>query len=491
MNELPLPWIELALLLPMLGALWLAREDSPERARRHGLVFFAATLFCTLAASVNFYLLRSWQVADPQSLYPVLRFLGRDFLVVDELSAPLLPLTALIFLLTASATLRIKQRRFSFGWTLLSEAIVLATLACKHPWAIIGLVAVATIPPFLELRARRRPTRVFAIHMLLFIGLLILGWSVVVVTEGRPVHSMWALVPLVLAVFIRSGIVPLHCWMTDLYEHATFGTALLFTVPLTSAYLAVRLVLPIAPDWVLHSLGILSLITAVYASGMALVQREARRFFCYLFISHSALVLAGLETMSPIGLTGALSIWLSTALSLAGFGLTLRALEARQGRLSLVSFHGLYDHTKLLATCFLLSGMASVGFPGTFGFVGTELVVDSAVQTYPHFGIAVVIAAAMNGIAVVKAFFLLFTGPRHVSSVPLRSRKRELAAVLALAILILGAGLYPQPGVASRHHAALEMLRERQVRQSSGAGSNHGTYRTTDSGSPVLRSGLR
>jgi NADH-quinone oxidoreductase subunit M len=345
---------------------------------------------------------------------------------------------------------------------LLSEAIVIATLACKNPWAIIALVAAATVPPFLELRARRRPTRVFTIHMSLFVGLLVLGWSVVAATGGQPIHSMWALVPLVLAISIRSGIVPLHCWMTDLYEHATFGTSLLFTVPLTSAYIAVRLVLPIAPDWVLHSLGILSLITAVYASGMALVQREVRRFFCYLFISNSALVLAGLETMSPIGLTGALSIWLSAALSLAGFGLTLRALESRQGRLSLVRFHGLYDHTKLLAICFLLAGMASVGFPGTFGFVGTELVVDGAVQTYPHFGIAVVIAAAMNGIAVVKAFFMLFTGARHTSSVPLRSRKRELVAVLTLAVLILGAGLYPQPGVSSRHHAAIEMVRQRQ-----------------------------
>ena len=67
--------------------------------------------------------------------------------------------------------------------------------------------------------------------------------------------------------------------------------------------------------------------------GMALVQREGRRFFCYVFLSHSALVLVGVDTIArspsgradPDGLTGGLCVWLSVGLALAGFGLTLRA----------------------------------------------------------------------------------------------------------------------------------------------------------------------
>jgi NADH-quinone oxidoreductase subunit M len=233
--------------------------------------------------------------------------------------------------------------------------------------------------------------------------------------------------------------------------------------PITAAYAALRLVFPIAPDWVLQSIGLVSLATAFYAAGMALVQREARRFFCYLFLSHSALVFAGLESATTLGLTGALCLWLSVALSLAGFGLTLRALEARRGRLSLIEFHGVYEHTPALAVCFLLTGLASVGFPGTFGFVGTELLVDGAVEAYPHVGVVVTIVAALNGIAVLRAYFLLFTGTRHVSSVSLAIGRREQLAVLTLAALILGGGLMPQPGVASRHHAAAKILRARQA----------------------------
>ena len=111
--------------------------------------------------------------------------------------------------------------------------------------------------------------------------------------------------------------------------------------------------------------------------------------------------------------------------------------------------------------CFVLTGLASIGFPGTFGFVGTELLVDGVVEAYPTVGVAVVLAAAINGIAVVRAYFLLFTGTRYVSSISLEIRPRERYAVLLLAALILVGGLFPQPGVASRFGAAEQILRSR------------------------------
>src|SRR5213082_2126341 len=101
----------------------------------------------------------------------------------------------------------------------------------------------------------------------------------------------------------------------------------------------------------------LSLFTAVYAAGMATVQRDARRFFAFLFLSHASLVLVGLEfvTSHGVGLAGALCLWYSVIISLGGLGLTLRALEARFGRLTLTRFHGLYEHSRMLAIFFLLT----------------------------------------------------------------------------------------------------------------------------------------
>jgi NADH-quinone oxidoreductase subunit M len=459
MSELHLPWLELAVVVPLLGALAVSRVRDAGAARKWALLLSGLTLLLAVGAWQDFVALRGKEAQGPWGV--TARALGRDYLVVDELNAPLLALTAFLYFLTVVATPRTKVRRSSFAWALVSEAIMLATLACKEPWGIIALLAAGTLPPYFELRTRHKPTRVYVVHMALFVCLLAGGWALVE-AEGRPSPHTWlALVPLLVAVFIRTGLVPVHCWMTDLFEHATFGTALLFVTPMPGAYAAVRLLMPVSPDWALRALGMAALFTALYAAGMALVQREARRFFCYLFLSHSALVLVGMDTIAPIGLTGALCVWPSVGLALAGFGLTLRSLEGRHGRLSLADYHGLYEHTPALAVCFLLTGLTSVGFPGTFGFLGTEMLVDGAVQAYPYVGIVVVVVAALNGIAVVWAYFRLFTGARHVSAVPLGMRARERFAVLALAALILLGGLFPRPGVASRHEAALDILRER------------------------------
>jgi NADH-quinone oxidoreductase subunit M len=194
---------------------------------------------------------------------------------------------------------------------------------------------------------------------------------------------------------------------------------------------------------------------------MALIQREARRFFAYLFLSHASLVLVGLELHTPISLTGGLCLWMSVALSLGGLGLTLRALESRFGRLSLADYHGLYEHTPALAVAFLLTGLASVGFPGTLGFISAELLVDGAIEANPLLGVVLVLTSAINSIAIVRVYLLLFTGRRTHLGVSVKITLRERIAVLTLAILILGGGLYPQPGVRSRNQAAITLLEQR------------------------------
>ena len=462
MNLLHLPWLELAIAAALIGSPSVGRLKDPARAYRWGLAFTGTSFACAFMSWLAFYVGTPPALVARWSVQPY--FFGRQVLSLDVLNAPLVPTVALLHFLTAVATSRTHMRRFSFSWSLAAEAIRLATFSCTEPWSLVTLLAISTVPPYVELRNRGRPTRVYVVHMASFVGLLVVGWAIVesVGSAASGPVAWWATVPLVAAILIRCGTVPAHCWLTDWFEHASFGIALLYVTPLSGVYAAVRLVLPIGPDWVLQGIGLFSLTTAVYAAGMATIQREARRFFAHLFLSHASLVLVGLELHSELSLTGSLCLWFSVILSLGGFGLTLRALEARFGRLSLTDHHGLYEHSPALAVCFLLTGLASVGFPGTLGFISTELLVDSAVEVNPYVGVAVVAAAALNGIAVVRAYFLLFTGARHVSTVSLGIVPRERAAVLTLSALILGGGFYPQPGVTTRHLAAVEILEGRK-----------------------------
>jgi NADH-quinone oxidoreductase subunit M len=456
MNLADLPWLEASIAVMLAGALCVSQVRHPVRAYRWGRAFTGAATACAALACLSYYL-----AGMPGGL-PQERLFGKRIFELDAVNAPLVPAVALLHFLTALATARTKMRRFSFSWSLAAGAIRLATFSCTDPGVLVSLLVAGAIPPYVELLNRGSPTRVYALHMALFVGLLTGGWALF--RAGGPELSAGAAALLMAAVLVRCGTVPAHCWVTDWFAHASFGIALLALAPLAGVYAGVRLVLPLAPDWVLRGAAVASLVTAVYAAAMATVQREVRSFFAYLFLSHAALVLVGLELHSDLALTGALCLWFSVMISLGGFGLTLRALESRFGWLSLARYHGLYEHTPALAVCFLLTGLASVGFPGTLGFISTELLVDGAVSVNLYAGLAVIAAAALNGIAVVRAYFLLFTGARHVSTVSLGIGPRERAAVLALAALVLGGGLFPQPGVSTRQRAAEEILEGRRKR---------------------------
>ena len=467
MNPLHLPWLEIAILLALLGAVSVSRVRDPQWTARLGAAFTAAVLLSTVlawaASAVGVTPAESAAWSAQTYLW------GQPLFRLDGLSGPLVVVAALLHFLTALATPRTKMRRFSFSWSLFSEAIRLATFSCQEPWVLIGLLAVNTVPPVVELLNRGDSPRVYVLHIALFLGLLVLGWALVASDGSLPTQSAWAAACLLAAVLIRCGAVPTHCWLTDWFEHASFGNALLFATPLTGVYAAVRLFLPVAPDWALQVMAVVALATAVYAAGMAVVQREARRFFAYLFLSHASLVLVGLALHTPVSLAGGLCLWFAVTLSLAGFGLTLRALEARYGRLTLDDFRGLYEHSPMLAVCFLVTGLASVGFPGTLGFVSSELVVEGAIEANLLAGLAVVTTAALNGIAVVRAYFLLFTGARHFSSVSLAITARERFVLLTLTALILGGGLFPQLGVAHLYGVGEQLLRNQSTSPAPGA----------------------
>ncbi len=458
MTLLSLPWLESAICLALIGALGASRLRNPLYAWRLGQVFTGAVLACILLAWLTFTTTPSTEAGIDWSLQHCL--FGKPILKVDELNAPLIVVVALLHFLTVLATARTKARCFSLSWSLTAEAIRLIMFTCLDMGLLIALLAVEPLLAYIELRNRRRPTGVFLVHMAFYLGVLLLGWFTLVFASGTAL-KVGATVALLAAILLRCGVVPFHCWLTDWFEHASFGIGLLFVVPLPGVYAATRLVLPLAPDWALQVGLFLSLATAIYAAGMALIQRDVNRFFPYLFLCHTSLVLVGLQLHTALSLAGGVALWISVMISLGGFGLVLRALEGRFGRLSLIGHRGLFEHAPTLAVCFLITGLASVGFPGTLGFVATDLLVDGAVSENLCVGIAAIATAALAGIAIVRVYLLLFTGARHNSTVTLTIRIPERIAVLTLIVLILGGGLFPQPGVSMYERVAESILEAR------------------------------
>ena len=397
---------------------------------------------------------------------------GEDLVRIDTLSSALLPFAAGLWLLTVAVTPRAALDRRGLRRTALATLITVASFLTESA-VVLLLLSAASVWTFLSALAdpaHRYQRRVVAVYLgastLLFAVGVALLVSPGVQHTTRETAAMWLIV---IAALVRKGIVPFHAWVPEVFDHGQLGPAILFNAPQVGAYMTVVLIVPRASPEMLRTIALLALGTAVYGAALALVQRSARRALGYLFMSQSALVMAGLDCTSVTALAGGLVVWLSAGLGFAGLARCVLVLEARRGRLDLTGYHGGYDRMPVLAISFLAMGLACTGFPGTLGFLGQELLVDGAVGVFPVMGFAVIIASALTGLAVLRMYFSLFCGRPDVPTHPsLRFglRPREAWTFVALVITLIGLGLAPRPLVDSRFDASDEILRLRQERMS-------------------------
>ena len=459
-------WLAGLVALPALviGASFL-RVDV-ERLRRlavaSAIVMVLAALAIPLSPALRAFSIRS----SALSWIPG----GEEIVRIDTLSAALLPFAAGLWLLTVAVTPRAALDREGLRRTALATLITLASFLTESALVLLILSA-ASVWSFLSALAdpaHQYQRRVVAVYLGVSTLLFAIGVALLISPGAQNTRlettAMWLIV---IAALVRKGIVPFHAWVPEVFDHGRLGPAILFNAPQLGAYMTVVLIVPRASPEMLRIIALLALGTAVYGAALALVQTSARRACGYLFMSQSALVMAGLDCTSVTALAGGLLVWLSAGLGFAGLARSVLVLEARRGRLDLTTYHGGYERMPLLAISFLAMGLACTGFPGTLGFIGQELLVDGAVDVFPVMGFAVVVASALTGLAVLRMYFSLFCGRTEVLAHPslrLGLRPREAWTFVALVIALIGLGLAPRPLVDSRLNASDQILRQRQER---------------------------
>jgi NADH-quinone oxidoreductase subunit M len=436
-----------------------------ERLRRLAVVSAATMLLAglTMAASPRLH-----QLSIRTSLF-TWNPGGEAVLRINDLSSVLLPFAAGLWLLTVAVTPRSALDRGGLRRTAFATLLTLGSFLTESALVLL-LLSVGSVWTFVSAlsdEAHRTQRRIAVAYLggstaLFGIGVaLLVGPGV----ESTRLESagMWLIV---IAALMRKGIVPFHAWVPEVFEHGRLGPTILFNAPQVGAYITVVLIVPRASPQMLRVIALLALGTAVYGAALALVQTSARRACGYLFVSQSALVMAGLDCTSAGALAGGLLVWLSAGLAFGGLARAILVLEARRGRLDLATYHGGYERVSVLAITFLATGLACTGFPGTLGFVGQELLVNGAVDAFPVMGFAIVIASALTGLAVMRMYFSLFCG--RADAYALRDLRlgltpREAWTFVALVAVLIGFGLAPRPLVDSRFAASDEILSARHA----------------------------
>jgi NADH-quinone oxidoreductase subunit M len=280
------------------------------------------------------------------------------------------------------------------------------------------------------------------------------SFSIAGLKGGSP-GGMAAFGLLVIAVIFRKGILPVHAWVADASEGGpAIPTALLFNGHF-GALLVAKLIVPLFPHIAGTLFPVLSwfaIATALYVAVRALTENSPRRLLAFLALSQSACILAGLESRTSEGITGALVHWFVVTVSTMGLFGILRLLEVRFGENLSASRHlGLAEHAPRLAVFFAIFGLALVGLPGTLSFCSQDLLIHGTLMSHPVTGIVLPIATAMNAVSIIRLFVRLFLGRRRTGFTHMADALPRERWILAAGVLfvVLG-GLFPNMIVAQR-----------------------------------------
>ena len=181
---------------------------------------------------------------------------------------------------------------------------------------------------------------------------------------------------------------PVHTWLPDAHVEApTAGSVILAGVLLKmGGYGFIRFSLPMFPTPPANFTPLvfaLSVVAIIYTSLVALAQEDMKKLIAYSSVAHMGFVTMGIFTVTAEGLQGAMIQMLSHGVVSAALFLCVGVVYDRLHTREIARYGGLVDNMPKYAFCFMVFMLASVGLPGTSGFVGEFLALLGAFEGRP------------------------------------------------------------------------------------------------------------
>ncbi|CCQ73865.1 NADH-quinone oxidoreductase subunit M [Magnetospira sp. QH-2] len=265
---------------------------------------------------------------------------------------------------------------------------------------------------------------------------------------------------------------PVHTWLPDAHVEApTAGSVILAGVLLKfGGYGFLRFSLPMFPEASVEFTPFiygLSIIAVIYTSLVALVQEDMKKLIAYSSIAHMAFVTAGTFSMTAQGVEGAIYQMLSHGVVSAALFLIVGVIYDRVHSREIKVYGGLVHRMPLYSLVFMVFMLASVGLPGTGGFVGEFLVLMGLFQ------VDTIVAAFVTTGVVLGAAYMLYLYRRvifgklekeHLKEI-LDLSPREILIFAPMIALVLWMGIYPSTFLDPMHASVENLLTQVQTAQ--------------------------
>ncbi len=479
-----LPWLSLIVLLPIAGAILMpflpSDEENSGTPRNIAISILLADFILIVGVFGNLFdrSIGSLQLVERNSWIP---FIGLEWsLGVDGISAPLVVLSGLITLLSATASWKITSKKRLYFSLLLVQASAQALVFISQDFLLFFLAwELELVPVYLLIAIWGGQRRLYAAtkfilytalaSLLILISGLALALSgneytlnLTELTSRSPEGGFGILCYLgfLIGFGVKLPIFPLHTWLPDAHGEANAPVSMLLAGVLLKmgGYALIRFNVQMLPEAHLQlapALIVIGIVNVVYGALNAFAQDNVKRRIACSSVSHMGFVLLGIGAVDALGISGAMLQMISHGLIAAAMFFFTGSFYERTKTLSIPNMGGLAKVLPITFAFFLTSSLASLALPGMSGFV-SEITVFLGITSQSGFTSlfrAITIFIAAIGLVLTPIYLLsmcrrVFFGPRIPALAIIEDMNpRELTIGLSLLIPTLAIGFWPRVAI--------------------------------------------
>lgn len=468
------PWLSMCLFWPLLGVLGVLIFKKPWSIKVWAILITALEWVCCLMVIVGFDTsLPGWQFIEDYAW--IQSFNIRFQLAVDGLSVWLVLANAWLNLMVMinNWSAQYKNLRTYYALLLLFEALSMGILLADDLMLFFFFWELSLVPVMLLIaqfgigaQSRQAATQYTLMMLLsgvvLLIGIACLEIRYLAEHAGEFSFSLQSLATLhlteseqygllvlwLLAFAIKAPLPPFHNWLPLVALNAPPSlTALLFGMKL-GLFGMIRLLIPLVPQALMHFqeiLAVWAMVSVLYAGVIAIRQTNLRALLAYSSVSHVALVFMALLAFNQQAWQGAGLQMLNFALISASLMLMAGMLEKRFASNDLTHLGGLAKPLPKFTLVFFGLIFASLGLPGTSGFIAEAMLLLGVAKTFPVMLGVMLLGSFVAAIYSVSFLKKAFWGPVRHQALFLSDdlKLHETILLIAVMVLIVIFGLLP------------------------------------------------
>jgi NADH-quinone oxidoreductase subunit M len=262
-------------------------------------------------------------------------------------------------------------------------------------------------------------------------------------------EQYWIFSAFLLAFAVKIPIVPFHTWQPETYSVApTGGTMILSGIMLKMGIFGIiRFMVPICPAvFEQHGVLITGLILAgaVYASVIAIMQKDLKRLIAYSSVAHVGIITAGIFTLTEFGINGSVLQMVSHGINIVGLFMVVDRIERHMKTTQISDLGGIARSSPWLAVFFMIFLLGSISLPLTNGFVGEFLIFLGIFGKNPWLAAFAGVTIIMSALYMLRMYQRTMLGPVNNTFTEVTDLTwQEALPMIPLVIMVFWIGIFP------------------------------------------------